>query len=386
MNTSTRLCIDLSHLPESTRKRVPDFGAVTASPDGTKSADATGVTLTTNATTYATQWKKSPGGPLASSLTVGLKLPGAIMKDHFAYGTSVFATGQAGLELARIELARAGLPKIELDCLRTEHVSLQNVAIPYMLDFASDAETTLHMKGMVRYARLLGLDTRYSRVPDSEFKPVEFRERRDATESGAHAAEGGQAQVSEEVVLIVESNRFAKQVRINVCLDAAYLQRQGWDKLESWRSAQAENRYETIFNMTVRHLFRCDGKQEGLKNPSQDVYDMLSSPREEKLLREYVAGRDPMSFGDFPFVLRAESSNAAKKTAVKKYRASILAETGIDINIPWLKFRHIQPIPLLQKLRYPGDFHPETASMPECFCEENWPQLLGKLRQAYSDV
>lgn len=54
-----------------------------------------------------------------------------------------------GLELACIELARTGLPKDELDGLRTEHVSFQAVKIAYLLDFDSNAGITSFKKLMV---------------------------------------------------------------------------------------------------------------------------------------------------------------------------------------------------------------------------------------------
>ena len=36
-------------------------------------------------------------------------------------------------------------------------------------------------------------------------------------------------------------------------------------------------------------------------------------------------------------------------------------------------------------LQYPGDYHPDAATVMYCFCEENWPKLRARLKTLYRE-
>ena len=37
-------------------------------------------------------------------------------------------------------------------------------------------------------------------------------------------------------------------------------------------------------------------------------------------------------------------------------------------------------------LRYPGDYRLSATDAPWCFCEENWPSTMEKIRRKYHEV
>lgn len=359
---------------------------------------------------FETFWSESSGMRLVSHITASQNVPDTVAGCHFEQGTSVFACGRAALELVRIDLAQAGLTKQELDNLTTAHVTLQKVSLPFFIRFDDKAQATpkkatrgkivapqslgfqaldpgsgdLDLKkfkvAMRHYALLLGL--KLSHRPG--YFPVEFRGCEDDTQENSNALKGSTTRKFDGIVLSAECRPSEKLVRIDVNLDEGYLQSHGWDSLDSWRTAYAQNRYECIFNDTVQRMFGLDKKEWDLSKPSEEIYSGSSGRREDTLLREYIAGRNPIASSCFTF--EACRSDTKKKAAVKKYRISILDRTGIDIKNPWSKEQHRLRNFLIPQLRYPGDFQPNAERMLALFCKENWQHLLNGLCRAYEDA
>jgi len=210
---------------------------------------------------YGILWLESSGRRRVSHITADLNVPAILVGTHFKQGTSVFAYGCAALELVRIDFAQAGVPKGVLDTLTTEQVSLLAVRVPYL--FQSTAATDVvaspaparksRRKKAVpesasfpltpsggakpaldrinlpipQRAMLLGLDCKLG--PND--RGLEYRARADNSPPGKHG-----------VVVILERQSLA-QVRVDVLLEQAYLQMHGWDALDSWRNAYADDRY-----------------------------------------------------------------------------------------------------------------------------------------------
>lgn len=325
---------------------------------------------------YKTFWAESSSGRLATHITADLNVPNVLVDigHHLEHGTSVFATGRAALELARIELARSGIPKEELDKLSATHVSLQKVTVAYLLRFASKAEISSFSGDMSRFAKLLGLNIKRNLFANT----IEYRERLGDKQADFDTADGSPIQLSEEFILTAQNHPTGKLVRLEVTFEGNYLRSREWEFLESWRNAYAENRYETIFNETVRKLFRLDEDKLCHKEPVPEIYACLNTFEEEMVLG-YIAGKDPMT------LLRREPvmSNGQNKKELKDLCKSILDKSGIDIMTSWRDHQQLRSVVLTQKLKYPGDFQPDTERAQLSFCQQNWPQLLGKLRQAY---
>lgn len=170
-------------------------------------------------------------------------------------------------------------------------------------------------------------------------------------------------------------------VRLEVTLEENYLRSRGWESLDSWRNAYAEKRYAAIFNETVRKLFRLDEDKPCFNEPEPETYACLN-PFEDEMVQGYIADKDLMTL----LRHKVAMSDARKKKELNNLRKSILDKSGIDIKIPWRDHQHLRSNVLTQKLKYPGDFQPDEERVQLSFCQQNWPQLLNKLRQAYTET
>lgn len=308
----------------------------------------------------------------ASRITVTLNVPDTLVGYQFQQGASTFAAGRAALEIARIELARKGLPKDALDKLTTAHVSLERASVPFLIRLGTAAQTSALAKAVPRYARLLGLSVRR----DLNVNAFIFGEKQPGCSQTGLAT----TRLPQELEVSMIFRPSQRVVRVDVCLPAAYLQSHDWTQLDSWRTAYADNRYETVFNQNVRQLFHLDDMLGRHREPSPDVWRSLDG-FEHQMLQGYVAGKEPMSLlRTFPGM-----SDTKKKRALKEIRESIHAKTGVDIMIPWQKFRLTRSAVLDRHLKYPGDFQPAAGYAATYFCKANWPRLLGYLRQEYRE-
>jgi len=303
-------------------------------------------------------------GKKRGALTFQLQVPDDLSGKHAEYGTSVFAAGRAGLELARTHLAKSGIDRQELEQLTTADVSIERAAATYIFKFVGKAQTTTFIAAMHRRALLLGLNVKYD--PQANTVSYQGMVRQDNTSELI------------DVVLTVLRQPDNQMVRLEVALCCDYLLAHGWTSLDSWRSAYAEDRYVAIFNQTARGLFQLDSPTMPYSEPSRDVLDKLP-PTTEGLLREYLNGRDPMWYGRHSVA----NSEAKRKRLVKRYRDAIISITGIDIAVPWREFRWTTPAQLQSALTYPGDLELEGSQIATCFCSATWPRLMLSLRKRY---
>ena len=319
---------------------------------------------------------ESSDGP-PSAVTVSLNVPVERFGSHHKYGASVFASGRTGLEAARIALARAGICKAELDLLNASHVSLQRVTIPYIFVFEKQAQADSFMNAFRDQSLLRGIN--YRTVPG--FRIYEYQ--------GFHGKNVNDAKKHEEILLLVTPRPEAKCIRLELQLEASYLMSRGWSTLESWRTAYAEDRYESIFNEVVRGSLLLDAWVPYSVPSAEPRVDM--SLLAEGLLRHYLKGDTPVSFDRFA----CAGSHSKKMKMVRSQRWSILQTTGINIGIPWSELSVTIPKTFITTLKYPGDYLPPEAPTSLgflkatelqdtlCFCKANWQQFLAELRAAY---
>lgn len=374
MTNNTVISIDVSHFPDSIRQAMPEvFGASTNCGDAL-ATEIHGKQPQLAPAAYKTIFVESDRVRLASHIIADLDVPATVVGPQFEHGTSVFAAGHAALELARIELARACLSKDTLDALRIRHVALENVPATFLLRLDTSAITTSVSRGMTNFARMLGRNIEHGCSPDTIAYRYNVRPAHNRTEAG-------NSESPEDFVVTVVSRPAQKLIRIDVGLTRDFLRSRGWDALDTWEHAYAEGRYELIFKETVRKLFRLDEPQFCLDEPGDAVTERLDTAQ-KGMLREYLAHKDLMAQLRFGPVL----TETRKKKALNVLRESILLELGIDIDIPWRSFQMLSCPVLKRYLQYPGDFQPAAEDAPAYFCEEDWPELLKRMRQAYEDV
>ena len=68
-------------------------------------------------------------------IRVGINVPEDIFGYQRLHGTSVFATGTVALVLTRKTLVDAGIPPGEVALLTTQHVTLEKITLPFVLEF-----------------------------------------------------------------------------------------------------------------------------------------------------------------------------------------------------------------------------------------------------------
>lgn len=350
MTKFVRIRIDLGHLDAKTRALVPHFGP---NGDGPKHSRA-GVK-------FGTQNADDSGVTLPSAFTVAVTLPEAVLKPHFALGTSVFAAGRVGLEFARIELARAGIPYAHDDNhLGIKHVSIETAGLSYLLPFAKEYSTRVFKKQLHHYALLLGLSVQ----AQPALNRTTYRQNPNHADNSALAG----------TAVSIDWRPTQELVCLHVELDEGTLKQNGWDSLESWHDAYVEARYEDIFNRVVRGMFRMDGELHEHPAPGEDKYDRLGI-RAAAILRDYVSGREAPTSGG-----RTSTSRHSQMNSWRASRHSILEISGIDITKAWQKYRKHRPAALVLHLNYPGDFRPVAWDVSRRFCQENWQEVLKGLR------
>lgn len=366
MTKSVRIRIDLKHLPDDVRKAVPHFD---------EADDAVPISPLAR-TSIETLWGYKQGTRLATAIDVEVVLSNTTKLPQFPHGTSVYAVGRLGLELARIELARAGLPKPALDALGTEHISIQTTAITYLIQLDKPSISVALKKQLSEYSRLLGLSIQHhpadSRTCYSDCQP--------GARTTAPSATGTPNRTLDGVTISAEFWANPTVARFDVTLNEVFLRTHGWENLDNWRNGYAEDRYKTIFNMTVRTMFQLDGKPPAHSEPGRAALDLLEE-RKKQVLLEYIAGKDekqsaalPMMEGNMP---------ASQLKAWRSFRPFILSATGIDMIRPWSINRHYRPPALVGALAYPGDLKQIEKDASSCFCKASWPELLAGLRQVY---
>ncbi|TYQ14096.1 UNVERIFIED_ORG: hypothetical protein JN05_03501 [Zoogloea ramigera] len=306
----------------------------------------------------------------ATAVAAQVVIPQALSLSDFTMGTSVFAAGQVGLELVRIALATAGLPKAAIDEITLDHVTITAATVTYMLPCVGRSSPSQLKKLIHQHAMLIGLGGQ------SRMGEFHYSHAKNAAENQVGSYPRGSA-------ISVDSRLVEGYVLIDVILSEPYLKTQGWDSVASWKDAYDENRYGRVFDKVVRGILQLDGPRCVYPGPSQQIMDQLGL-RNEHILRDYMRGKDSATFSSFAFV--RTNIDASRKKSWTDARKVILAQTGIDINKKWTEYQWHFPDSLAAQLKYPGDYSPEVKAVSTCFCSDAWPALLARLSQEYNAV
>lgn len=355
-----QLCIDVSAMTKHTSERLRELFPEAQTPSGfaaTESADTDAAPIISLPVDFAT----------SKNIHVNFDVSDLVPNVAFATGTSAYAIGQGGLELARIELARTGILSADIFKLTAADVSFEYVTLAFMLQLTDGKEAAKIAKEMTQHARVLGLKIIQ--------KSISYRNTYSATEERSALADYVPAGLTVSSVREPEYN----MIKLEVFLPKEYLTKNGLLTLNSWQSAHADNRYPKIFKETVRRLFCLDSSVD-LQEPGQDIYDRVFL-EEQQILRGYIKGKQLTT------LLRKHlSSTAQKKTELKKRRESIFEKVGYDINIPWSNFKSKTPVSLGCVLQYAGDYEPILHADQPYFCKATWPNWHSHLRQNFYDL
>lgn len=314
-------------------------------------------------------------GDIPRQIDADLNIPNSITGHNLEHGTSVFAAGVASLETLRIWMAQSGLPRAELDLLTTADVSLRGTTITYLKVFADRTEGDAFVDAIRITGKVLGIST----SEDSTNVTV-YLFGRDYVVKIYIKTDLSHCKFPDGAPVAGLIDRTSCIVRIEVKLGLRFLRDrykdQKWNlvALDSWRDAYAQGVYEQIFNDTVRKLLRLDERLRH-KEPREEVYARLT-PTEARLLRGYIAGRDPRKFSSV-----VGSSSPLKR--LSDLRLRILEVANTDIDIPWVEHVKLRCFELDDQLYYPDDYHPAADHSPWCFCKANWSKLLAAMRAKY---
>lgn len=177
----------------------------------------------------------------------------------------------------------------------------------------------------------------------------------------------------EDLQLEEELERFAERtLRVEVHVHSKWLQEAALSEPDSWiKNSRA---YELMFEL-IPKVLRFD---EGLRTrrlKRSTVEGLKLSLKEKTYLLKHLEG----TYVRETFDPHLSDSNKWSKT-YSAARLNILAESGIDLNIPYrVQKKDIKTI-LAQKLRYPGEFVPSTSLAPHVYSRVSMPLALKRLK------
>lgn len=383
MTDSAIPCLDLRGMPEEARREVEVYHNRTQNkrweyvceryPKSitiTSPMSGTGMEL-------KTYWDGSGEQFLQSQSVVHLNFPNAVAAQNCEHGTSVFAAGVAGMYLLKYQMACDGVPGHALDMLSTHHVSLHGATVTYLITCKTEEETRANVLQMKAALRILG----YKPTGNDSTNETFYVHRNGYVIAVYHKTDFSHCIFASEEVAEMLKARARCIIRIEVYMQGHYLRERGWDALESWRNAYAEGRYETIFRELVRGLFHLEIVRKGVIRPG--VILRHKAPRKEALkyltdteraiVFDYLAGT---SVDELPAIRDATTPSKAKSD----WKKSIRKKLRIDITIPWAEHQALKHAELNRLVRYPGDYHPDAATVDHSVCQENWSVWLGRLK------
>lgn len=383
MTDSVKLCVDLRSMPEEARREVEVFHNRTQDKrwkfvseryskpiPAVSPMSGTGMEL-------ITYWDGSGDQFLQSQIVASLNLPNALTGHNCEHGTSIFAAGVAGLELFKHRMVCDGVPGAAVDMLTTHHVSLHGATITYLLCCADEKQANANVLKMKAALRILG----YVPTGNDSTNETFYIHRNGYVVAVYHKTDFSHCIFPNEELAETLKARARRIIRIEVYMQGSFLRERSWDALESWRHAYAEGRYETIFRELVRGLFHLETVRKGVilpgvilrhKTPRKEALKYLTDT-ERAIVFDYLAGT---SVDELPAIRDATTPNKAKSD----WKKSILKKLRIDITIPWAEHQALKHAELNHLVRYPGDYHPDAATVDHSVCQENWRVWLGRLK------
>lgn len=383
MTDSAIPCLDLRPMPEEARREVEVYHAQTKNKHhqhvGERYPKAINITSPMSGTgmELITYWDGSGDQFLQSQIVSDMNFPNSVAGYNGEHGTSVFAAGVAGLYLFKYQMACDGVPGSALDMLTTHHVSLHGATVTYLLTCKTEEEARAYVLQMKAALRILGCKPTGNDSTNETF----YVKRNGYVIAVYHKTDFSHCVFADEEVAETLKARARCIIRIEVYMQGNFLRNRGWDALESWRHAYAEGRYEAIFREFVRSLFHLETVRKGVirpgvilrhKAPRKEAIERLTDT-EHAIVLDYLAGT-PVD--ELPTIRCAKAPGNAKN----KWKTSILKKLRIDITISWADHQALRHAELDRLVRYPGDYHPDAATVDHCVCKENWLEWLEQLK------
>ena len=381
MTDSIKPCVDLRPMPEDARREVEVHHARTQdkrdSYVGERYPKAITVTSPLSGTgmELKTYWEDAKPRFVQSHIVAALNLPNALTGHNCEHGTSIFAAGEAGLELLKHRMVCDGVPGAAVDMLTTHHVSLHGATITYLLRCAKEEQAHAKVLNMKAALRILGYKPTGSDSTNETF----YVHRNGYVIAVYHKTDFSHCIFPNEELAETLKARARCIIRIEVYMQGHYLRERGWDALESWRNAYAEGRYEAIFNELVRGLFKLDVVLRH-KAPRKEALKNLTAT-ECAIVQAYLAGTPADAL---PAIKEGATADARSKIK-SKWKKIIRDKLRIDITIPWEQHQKLHHADMERLVRYPGDYHPDAATVANCFCEETWPKLRARIKKLYRE-
>jgi hypothetical protein len=379
MTDSLKVCLDLRGMPEEARREVEVHHARTQDKrdsyvgerypkpiNATSPLSGTGMEL-------KTYWEDAKPHFVQSHIVAELNIPNALTGHNCEHGTSIFAAGEAGLELLKHRMVCDGVPGDAVDMLTTHHVSLHGATITYLLRCTGEDQAHANVLKMKAALRILGYVPTGSDSTNETF----YVRRNGYAITVYHKTDFSHCNFPNEELAEILKARARCIIRIEVYMQGHYLRERGWDALESWRNAYAEGRYEAIFNELVRGLFKLDVVLRH-KAPRKEALKNLTAT-ERAIVQAYLAGT---SADALPAIKDGATADARSKIK-SKWKKIIREKLRIDITIPWELHQELRHADIDRLVGYPGDHHPDAVAAAHCFCEKNRPKLLERLKTLY---
>ena len=383
MTDSVKISLDLSKLSPDVRKDIPahicediDTGTGVVEKYNRPSFQKSALSGTKMKWNVRCGYDETAGrlNDVPIQIDAELNIPNAVVGQNIEHGTSVFAAGVAALELLRIWMAQAGLPREQLDLLSVEDVTLNGVTITYLLPFCSDREAQRMLDAIAVTGKIVNPKVE---IWDSTNRTVKLPAR-DSTVKAYIKSLFDRCAFKAGAPVAKQKDVAGRIVRIETILTRRFLENENLLRLEQWGMAYEDGLYAKLFNRTVRKSLLLHQTKLRHKEPREEVFARLTET-EAELLRWYLAGK-PVE--EFPSI--ANSSSSQKRRSA--LRRDLLKATDIDIDIPWKDHVRLRCFELYDTLVYPGDYDPSSEHAPWCFCRSNWADLLAELRRVYEET
>jgi hypothetical protein len=307
--------------------------------------------------------------------------PNALTEQNLVHGTSVSASIAACLWAFKMWLARIGVTPVEIDGLTKADIELEGVDVTYLREHETQAEAARYVSLFGKVAAASGR-TVSSHSSTNVTCDVGFNE---ITLTSYNKTDLKHCKLPKNMIGDQIRELGLRLSRIEVKLRRKKLVELGLSNGLAWESAYEDDLYRTIYEQHVSAAIQAAKITRQKKPYPEAIQAAVESMRPERkkdavaLLNWYFDGKDVNQFVNSEgFPLMAGQ--------IRSLRNEFLKHLEIDTSVVWAASVFIGMSGANKLLEYPGDYKPLGTLARGSFCEESWPQLLDKLKGAYSAI
>ncbi len=305
--------------------------------------------------------------------------PNVLAWQNLVHGTSVSASIAACLWAFKMFLARIGVTQEEIETLTKADIELEGVDVTYLREHETQAEAA-------RYVSLFG------KVAEASGRTVESHHTTNVTcdvgFNGVQISSYNKTNIRKCRIAKDQTGEQIKELggrlsRIEIKLRRKKLVELGLGNGLAWESAYADDLYRTIYEEQVSAAIPAANLKRQKKPYPEAIQAAIASMRAERqrdavaLLEWYFSGKEVRQFINNEGLKLTDSQ-------IRNFRGEFVKHLGIDISVDWATSVFIGMSGANKLLEYPGDYKPLGALAQASFSEESWPQILKKLKDAYS--